>query len=84
MFRFFKFKYIVIVGAVASLMSCAALQTAIEHRNLEVSTKQSQTIFLDPIPNSEKKIFVDIRNTSDQDFDITPQIKEALKARGIG
>ena len=75
-------KYTLVAGAVASLMSCAALQTAIEHRNLEVSTKQSQTIFLDPIPNSEKKIFVDVRNTSDQDLDITPQIKDALKARG--
>ena len=75
-------KYTLVAGAVASLMSCAALQTAIEHRNLEVSTKQSQTIFLDPIPNSERKIYVDIRNTSDQDLDITPQIKEVLKARG--
>ena len=75
-------KYTAVAGAVSTLIGCAAMQVALEHRTLEVSTKQSQTIFLDPIPNSERKIYVDIRNTSDQDLDIAPQIKEALKARG--
>ena len=75
-------KYTAVAGAISTLIGCAAMQVALEHRTLEVSTKQSQTIFLDPIPNTERKIYVDIRNTSDQDLDITPQIKEALKARG--
>ena len=35
---------VLLVGTIAVLTGCAATQTALEHRTLEVSTKQSDTV----------------------------------------
>ena len=75
-------QYSVIAGSIITLAGCSATQTALEHRTLEVSTKQSATIFLDPVSKSQKTIFIAIKNTSDQTIKITPQLKAALSARG--
>lgn len=71
-----------VVGAIAALTSCAATQTAIEHRSLQVSTKQSETIFLDPVSNAQKTVYVSVKNTSDEEVNITPQLKTALNSHG--
>ena len=47
-----------LVGTVAVLTGCAATQTALEHGSLQVSTKQSETIFLDPVSNAQKTVYV--------------------------
>jgi len=36
---------VLLAGTIAVLTGCAATQTALEHRTLEVSTKQSDTVF---------------------------------------
>jgi outer membrane lipoprotein SlyB len=65
------------------LSGCAATQTAVAKRNLDVQTKMSDTIFLDPVPPEERTVYVDVRNTSDKpDFDIAPQVKDSVAARG--
>lgn len=65
------------------LSGCAASQTLISKRNLDVQTKMSETIFLDPVGPDQKVIFVDVRNTSDKDnFDIAAPIKDAIAKRG--
>ncbi|MCP3707686.1 complement resistance protein TraT [Paraburkholderia sp. CNPSo 3274] len=43
---------------------CAATRLAIEKRDLDVQTKLSGTIFLDPMAESKKTIFVQVRNTA--------------------
>ncbi len=48
------------------LANCSAMSTALNHHNLEVSTKMSESIFLDPVPNSQKTVYVQINNTSNQ------------------
>lgn len=73
---------ITLVGTIAVLTSCAATQTALEHRTLEVSTKQSETIFLDPVANNKKTVYVSVKNTSDEELNITSQLKPALIAHG--
>ena len=50
-----------LVGAVVVLTGCAATQTALEHRTLEVSTKQSETVFLQPVSKAQKTIYVSIK-----------------------
>ena len=75
-------KSILLTSGVIMLVSCAATQTALEHRTLEVSTKQSETIFLDPISNKQKTIYVSVKNTSDEELNIAPQLKPALIAHG--
>lgn len=69
--------------ALLFLVGCAASQTMISKRNLDVQTKMSETIFLDPVGPEKKVIFVDVRNTSDKDnFDIATPIKDAIAKRG--
>ena len=53
-----------------NLSGCSAMNTAIEKRDLDVQTKMSDTIFLEPIAPQYKVIYFDFRNTSDQSMDI--------------
>lgn len=73
---------VLLAGTIAVLTGCAATQTALEHRTLEVSTKQSETVFLEPVSKSQKTIYVSFKNTSDESIDITPQLKTVLSNQG--
>ena len=73
---------ILLVGTIAVLTGCAATQTALEHGSLQVSTKQSETVFLDPVSNAQKTVYVSVKNTSDEEVDIAPQLKTALSSHG--
>lgn len=72
------------IALVLTLLSgCSAIHTSIAKKDLDVQTKMSDTVFLDPVGPSKKVIFLDIRNTSDkQDFNILAPIKQALEAKG--
>ncbi|WP_116964558.1 complement resistance protein TraT [Fastidiosibacter lacustris] len=54
-------------ASLLALSGCAAIGTAIKHRNLEVNSKMSDTIFLDPVPQSEKTIYIQVRSTLSED-----------------
>ena len=72
------------VAAVAMFSGCAATQTAIAKRDLDVQTKMSATIFLDPVSPAEQTVFIQIRNTSDkQDLDISPDVIAAVQSKGF-
>ncbi|MBS0154308.1 MAG: complement resistance protein TraT [Nitrospira sp.] len=75
---------VVVVGfGLVFLAGCAASQTMISKRHLDVQTKMSETIFLDPVGPDKKVIFVEVRNTSDKDnFDIAAPIMDAIAKRG--
>jgi hypothetical protein len=65
------------------LAGCAATTTAIGKRNLDVETKMTETVFLDPVPPAERTVYVQVRNTSDKpDFDIEPAVKSSIESRG--
>lgn len=69
--------------AVLILSGCSAVHTAVAKRNLDVQTKMSSSIFLDPVEPEQRTVFVDIRNTSDKpEFDIKQQVVESLRSRG--
>jgi hypothetical protein len=61
---------------------CAAVHTSIAKKDLDVQTKMSDTVFLDPVGPDKKVVFVQIRNTSDKAFDIEGPIVTAITARG--
>lgn len=63
------------------LTSCAG-ETLIKKANLDVQTKMSTTIFLEPVKLSKRKIYVNIRNTSDKELHIEARIKNILTSRG--
>ncbi len=79
-----KLKQYAVVGLMAStlaLSGCGAMSTAVKKRNLDVKTQMSETIWLEP--SSEKTVFLQIRNTSDQDMSgLQPEITRALSAKG--
>lgn len=77
-----KLEAIILSTLAAVLCSCAATQTALEHGSLQVSTKQSETIFLDPVSSAQKTVYVSVKNTSDEEIDISPQLKTALSSHG--
>lgn len=66
------------VSSLTVMTGCAATQTALEHGSLQVSTKQSETIFLDPVSKAQKTVYVSVKNTSDEEINIAPQLKTAL------
>ena len=72
-----------VLASTTFLSGCAATQVAISKRNLDVQTKMSRTIFLDPVNDAQKTIYLQIRNTTDKsDFTIRPQLAANLRAKG--
>ena len=62
---------------------CAATQLAISKRNLSVQSKMSNTIFLNPVEDSQKNVYVQIKNTSDKPtFSVDAKVREILLAKG--
>ncbi len=75
-------KIILILTAI-TLASCAALGTAIDKKNLDVQTKMTNTIFLDPVALNKRTIFIQIRNTSDKpEFRIESEIRARIAEKG--
>jgi outer membrane lipoprotein SlyB len=75
--------YATIFTFLTFLGGCAALHTSIAKKDLDVQTKMSDTVFLDPVGPDKKTIYVDIRNTSDKsNFDIQSSIIRNLQAKG--
>ncbi len=64
------------------LASCAATQTALEYRNLETTSKLSQTVFLNPVTDNQKTIFLQIKNTSSKPLTIDPILVRGLTLKG--
>lgn len=71
-----------LLGIFSILSGCAAIHTSIAKKDLDVQTKMSDTVFLDPVGPDKKVIFVQIRNTSDQTFDIEAPVVSAIAAKG--
>ncbi len=68
---------------VAFLAGCAATTTAVSKRNLDVQTKMTDTVFLEPVAADRRTVYVDVRNTSDKpDFVVEPAIRRQLEASG--
>ena len=72
-----------VLGVVAiSFGGCSAMNTAISKKDLDVQTKMSETIFLEPVAPEKKIVFVDIKNTSDQEVNIASRVEAAFINRG--
>ena len=61
---------------------CSAMKTAVKKRNLDVQTKMSDTIFLEPVSPDKRVVFFDMRNTSDKEIDVKNEIANAFRAKG--
>ncbi len=62
---------------------CAATTTGLGKRDLEVQTKMTDTIFLEPVSAYERTVLVQVRNTSDQAvFDIAAAVETSIAEHG--
>jgi hypothetical protein len=79
-------KYIVVAilaTGIGSLVGCQTTTKIIKHGKLEVETKMSDTIFLDPIEDNKRTVLVQIRNTSDKSgLEIESKIRSAIESKG--
>ena len=65
-----------------AFVSCSTMHTVISKRNLDVQTKMSDTIWLEPAAANEKTVFIQIRNTSGKNLNIEQKIINILASKG--
>lgn len=65
-----------------SFSGCSAMDTAIKKKDLDVQTKMSETIFLEPVSPGKRIVFFDFRNTSDKEMDVKNAIATAFISKG--
>lgn len=70
------------LSAMLLLSGCAATTTAISKRNLDVQTRMSETVFLDPVAPAQQTVYVQVRNTSDKELALNESIRSAIESRG--
>lgn len=86
MFSFKKLSLVALMGASLFLTGCAATQTLLAKKDLDVQTRTSTSIFVDPVAREKRTIFLDIRSGV-MEFDrnaFKRLVKEQLQARGSG
>jgi hypothetical protein len=61
-------KQLLIISAISFLCSCTATSTLISKRDLDVQTKTSNAIFVEPVVKSARTVFLEVRSGV-QEFD---------------
>lgn len=68
---------------ILSLVGCAAAQIQMSKSKLDVQTKMSATLFIDsPETENQKTVFIQAKNSSDQPFEISENLRRAFVAKG--
>lgn len=77
-------KLLLSISVILSILSgCAAISTSIAKKDLDVQTKMSDSVFLDPVEPDNRVIYLQVRNTSDKsNFDIQSSIAKSLQVKG--
>jgi len=74
---------VVALVAASWLGGCAAADATLNHRTLSVQTHMSESIFLDPVPERARTLYLGARNTSDHpEIDLRAPLAQAIAARG--
>ena len=82
---FFKLSVLIVSTLLIGLFisGCGAASTAIEKRNLEVQTKMSDSIFLEPVSPQKQIVYLKVRNTTDKNVEVEQEIRNAFEAKGF-
>jgi hypothetical protein len=66
-----------------ALTACSAVHTSVAKRNLDVQTRMSETVYLDPVEPEQRTIFVAIRNTSaEYHLPLADDVQAFMRQRG--
>ena len=72
-----------ILGTATLLAACSGVDALTNHAALDVHTHMSETVFLDPVPQAAKTVYIGVRNTSDYpSLDVRSPLMQAIQARG--
>lgn len=79
-----KYFRIVILSIISiTMVGCGALHTSVKKRNLDVQTKMSATVWLDPVAPAKRTVFLQLRNTSDKPGLVyETEVRNAITAKG--
>ena len=73
---------LVLVGLLL-LSGCTAIHTSVAKRELDVQTRMSQTVYLDPVEPEQRTIFLDIRNTTaEYQLPLAQDVRDFMLKRG--
>lgn len=76
-------KTVVLFLMIMLCTGCAGTTTAVSKRKLDVENKMSSTIFLEPVSEEARTVYVQVRNTSDHSgLDLQQQVVSALRMKG--
>ena len=78
-----KILWVLIVTAyLLAISGCGAVHTMVKKRNLDVQTKMSDTIFIEPVSPAKRIIYISVRNTSDKELNLKGEIISRIKQGG--
>src|SRR5210317_1159723 len=72
------FQITVLSALLVSVFGCAAIHTSVAKRNLDVQTKTSTAIFVDPVKKEFRTVYVEVRSGV-MEFDRRAFKKDILK-----
>lgn len=71
------------MAGILVLTGCGAIHTSVAKKELDVQTKMSASVFLDPVAPEKRVVYVRVRNTSDKPgIQIEQAVKQAIMANG--
>lgn len=71
----------VLVAAVLS--GCTTLTTLVEHHDLQVSTRMSSSLFMNPVAQDDRTVYVQVQNTNDKgDFGLGSALSAMIQSQG--
>lgn len=74
---------VLVLMIMLQLAGCSALHTSVAKRHLDVQTRMSQTVYLDPVEPEQRTIFLDIRQTAaEYQQPLAEDIRDLLLSRG--
>lgn len=74
--------FITLIVMVITSMGCAAMNTALENKDLKVQTQATSTVFLAPVKAEKRTVWLEVKNTSDKDMDLTSELAQLVTSRG--
>lgn len=80
------YRALIVATAIAALGGCAAVSTSVAKRNLDVQTKISTAVFVDPVKRAKRTVYINIRSGV-MEFDrnaMSRAVKEAFVGNANG
>lgn len=75
-------KVAAVIAASIALSGCSAMSTAIQHHELQVQSKMSDTLFLDPVSEKDHTVYLQVRNSTNNTLDVSKELETELKKKG--